>query len=537
MRIGDFACFLCFGLLALLLTSIATEAPAAAYQIDLCSRKTGKRIRVTVLKSNSEFLDVLNEDGERIVLPATGYDQCSAGGGPDNSRTAVVEPSVTPPQPQALDILKITGSSTVGQGTLPYFIRGYAQKVGAQLTELPTDDPLRRTYELRKTASDTPFLRIIIKSSGSNTALPDMIGKIADVGVSSRPYSDQEIAKLLDIRGIGSRPDVEHVIALDGVEFFVNKDNPATVLKLCDVARLFSGKIRTWGELVPGGPALVDLHTGDRRSGTFEIVTDDLLKSCGETISPAATPHNSQTEIISFVANSPGGAGYSAKALSAPAVKTLRLQGKCGIETDPTPFNIKAEDYPLSRRLYLFTPRGVGDNARAFLDYIFSSDAAQSALRDSEATDQSIEIGSEDTRLVVGRALRENQDEMAGKFARDTARAGRLSISYRFASNTAKLDTKAEQDILRLVTYLRSSSRSGTILLTGFADSDGTRAGNQSLSQGRAEAVKVAISKLDPALAASIATQGYGSVLPVACNDTELGKTKNRRVEVWLKAY
>jgi phosphate transport system substrate-binding protein len=104
-----------------------------------------------------------------------------------------------------------------------------------------------------------------------------------------------------------------------------------------------------------------------------------------------------------------------------------------------------------------------------------------------------------------------------------------------FASNNAKLDTKAEQDILRLVTYLRGSRTARTILLAGFADSDGTKTGNQILSQGRADAVKEAIAKLAPALAESVMPQGYGSVLPVACNDTELGKAKNRRVEVWLK--
>jgi phosphate transport system substrate-binding protein len=125
---------------------------------------------------------------------------------------------------------------------------------------------------------------------------------------------------------------------------------------------------------------------------------------------------------------------------------------------------------------------------------------------------------------------------MAEKFSSDTGHARRLSISYRFTSNNAKLDTKAEQDILRLVTYLRGSHTVRTILLAGFADPDGTKAGNQVLSQGRADAVKEAIAKLDPALAASITPQGYGSVLPVACNDTELGKAKNRRVEVWLQA-
>src|SRR5208337_135908 len=68
----------CFGLLALLTASIATQASAAAIKTELCSRKTGKQITVTVLKASADFYDVLNEDGERIVLQASGYEQCAA---------------------------------------------------------------------------------------------------------------------------------------------------------------------------------------------------------------------------------------------------------------------------------------------------------------------------------------------------------------------------------------------------------------------------------------------------------------------------
>ncbi len=539
----------CAGLLALFTAAIVTDAGAAAIKTDLCSRKTGKRMTVTLLKASADFYDILNEDGERIVLQASGYEQCAAATAPAQPRPGntppappappaaptVVDPPIAPPEPKTLDTLRITGSNTVGQGILPHLISGYAGKVGAKVNELASDDPLRRTYELRKTANDAPFLRIVIKSTGSNTALPDLIGKLADAGVSSRPYSDQEIAKLIEIRGMGARADVEHVIALDGVQFFVNRENPAAVMKLCDVAKVFGGKLKNWSELVPGFSAPPDVHTGDSRSGTFETVTENLLEACGESWSRARTPHNSQPEIISFVASSRGGIGYSAKALAASTVRPLRLKDQCGIETDPTPFNIKAEDYPLSRRLYLFMPHSYPDNAQAFLDYVMASDAAQQVLKGTEATDQSIEEASGgDDRLQQGRALPENRDALADQLGTDTARARRLSISYRFASNNATLDTKAEQDILRLVTYLRGNRISGQVLLAGFADSDGSRAANVALSQGRAEAVKQAIAKLDSTLAAPMLARGYGSVLPVACNTAELGKGKNRRVEVWL---
>jgi flagellar motor protein MotB len=32
----------------------------------------------------------------------------------------------------------------------------------------------------------------------------------------------------------------------------------------------------------------------------------------------------------------------------------------------------------------------------------------------------------------------------------------------------------------------------------------------------------------------AIEVQAYGELMPVACNDTEEGRQKNRRVEIWL---
>jgi outer membrane protein OmpA-like peptidoglycan-associated protein len=31
-----------------------------------------------------------------------------------------------------------------------------------------------------------------------------------------------------------------------------------------------------------------------------------------------------------------------------------------------------------------------------------------------------------------------------------------------------------------------------------------------------------------------IEVRGYGELMPVACNDSETGREKNRRVEIWL---
>ena len=114
----------CAGLLALFTAAIVTDAGAAAIKTDLCSRKTGKRMTVTLLKASADFYDILNEDGERIVLQASGYEQCAAaaaapaqprpGNTPPTPPTppavpTVVDPPIAPPQPKTLDTLRITG--------------------------------------------------------------------------------------------------------------------------------------------------------------------------------------------------------------------------------------------------------------------------------------------------------------------------------------------------------------------------------------------------------------------------------------------
>ena len=70
------------------------------------------------------------------------------------------------------------------------------------------------------------------------------------------------------------------------------------------------------------------------------------------------------------------------------------------------------------------------------------------------------------------------------------------------------------------------------MLLFGFADSLGSPETNRRLSGARAAAVagELRSEGVDPE-----AATGFGSALPVASNESEEGKARNRRVEVWLR--
>jgi OmpA-OmpF porin, OOP family len=99
-----------------------------------------------------------------------------------------------------------------------------------------------------------------------------------------------------------------------------------------------------------------------------------------------------------------------------------------------------------------------------------------------------------------------------------------------FAVNKWELQENVKPLLDSLAAYLQQH-KNYTISVSGHTDNTGTEQSNQTLSENRAKAVKEYLSSkgIKPE---RITVIGYGSSKPVADNDTEAGKAKNRRVEI-----
>jgi OOP family OmpA-OmpF porin len=108
----------------------------------------------------------------------------------------------------------------------------------------------------------------------------------------------------------------------------------------------------------------------------------------------------------------------------------------------------------------------------------------------------------------------------------DTALANR---TIEFESGKATL-TVAGRAVLDQMSVALLKVKGKKVELIGHTDNAGSRAGNLSLSQARAEAVKAYVvgKGIDPE---SIAVSGEGPDRPVADNRTAAGKARNRRIE------
>jgi phosphate transport system substrate-binding protein len=430
----------------------------------------------------------------------------------------------------------IHGSNTIGEALTPALIQAYAtqkqlrieKRVGGSAEEVGFDFV---EADGRKTAA------IDLRSHGSGTSFPALANGAAEIGASSRPMKADEAKTLADA---GLVPQA-HVVALDGILVFVSPSNPIGELTLDQIAKIFAGEITDWAQL-GRAPGEIKLYARDSKSGTYDTFNSLVLSPAKLKLSPKASLFESSVELSDGVARDANGIGFAGFAYLRNA-KPLAIRSTCGITYRPTEFNVKTEEYALARRLFLYTTDKLRSPvAKSLLEYALS-DAAQPIVADTGFIAQSIDylsFGQQGDRFAL--ALTAPPEDFDIGLLKEMAallqNARRMSVTYRFEKNSGELELKAKQDVPRLARYLQSDEmKDKQIMLLGFADSTGPFAANRTVSLARAASLRDALvaaggGQID---AAKILVKAYGEIMPVDCNNTEDGRTRNRRVEVWVK--
>lgn len=433
----------------------------------------------------------------------------------------------------------IHGSNTIGAELMPSVIEAYTRGANLTLERDAGDGGLTET--LRTLLAGAAVFTIDLRREGSGTSYPGIASGAAEIGMSSRPAKDKEAAAVLLATGVDIRaPGAEHVLALDGIAVILHPDNPLGAISQKAIAAVFAGEITDWRELgQPPGPIAV--HARDENSGTFDTFNALALKPFKKKISPTATRYASNARIAAAVRADPLAIGFVPLA-AVEGVKAASVALPCGIIVGPSPFSVKAEEYPLGRRLYLYTLGKPKTTAADLLLRYALSDAAQPAIDAVGFIGNAIETEpkaaySDHILAALDAAKSGAEARAARRFVDRTRDAARLSSTFRFGRGGVRLDTKAVADAGRLARWLeRPENADAKLLLLGFSDSAGGYQANLDLSRRRAEAVRRAIlvqvgPTFDPA---RIEIDAFATVAPVACNDTAAGRAVNRRAEAWV---
>jgi outer membrane protein OmpA-like peptidoglycan-associated protein len=120
----------------------------------------------------------------------------------------------------------------------------------------------------------------------------------------------------------------------------------------------------------------------------------------------------------------------------------------------------------------------------------------------------------------------------AATLANDINRTGHASV-YGIYFDTGKADIKPESDAtLKEIAKLLQGDRMLKLFVVGHTDNQGALDMNMDLSRKRADAVLAALTTKYTVPAGRLRAFGCGPYSPVASNDSEDGRGKNRRVEL-----
>lgn len=139
--------------------------------------------------------------------------------------------------------------------------------------------------------------------------------------------------------------------------------------------------------------------------------------------------------------------------------------------------------------------------------------------------------GLSDPRIIDLVTITDDLEDQTGRTESGDEVSIILSSDVLFETNSAELSEEAEEILEQVSTEVDDSS-STNVKIDGHADNTGSDSVNVPLSQERAESVESALSRLITRSDVDFEVEGHGSSDPIASNDTEEGRERNRRVSV-----
>ena len=243
------------------------------------------------------------------------------------------------------------------------------------------------------------------------------------------------------------------------------------------MAKIFSGEINNWRD-IGGLDKTITLYARDDNSGTWDTFKE-LVLAGNYQLATNAKRFESSDELAAQVATDMSAIGFTGLS-STKNTKVLAIADDNTVPMLPNEFTLATEDYPLSRRLYFYTPYST--EITLVDDYVefCLSEQGQDIVRKTGFISQNIQGYH---HSVTTQAPLEYQE---------LANIGqRLSVNFRFDNGSPYLDNKAYRDIERLYDFMQKPQQAQAKLhLVGFSDAGNKSSTDTLLSRFRALAVK-----------------------------------------------
>ena len=451
-------------------------------------------------------------------------------------------------------VLRLAGSYTFGAKAALELATAWARQLKLPGVRIDGGIDPDEYDVIAEGAESTQKLTVQVRAKGTSTGIEPLLRGQADLWMAARQVTESDLEamrkkKVPNIPTLAQfqQPGVENVVGLATMAVMVHPRNPLTSLTMAQIRDMYAGKLSSWGQVGGASNMPVGLYSLEPSSGQTEAFCSSILgitdpQKCVDSFPRlAAARFPVQDDLSDAVGGNPAGIGFGDYSLRRSA-RALALGTGCGTAVEPTAFRVKAEEYPLARRMYLYSMPGrtptqaTTDFLALALGPVGQAAIAASGIADLAPGKSDVDYGdsrldSANNALDGGRTRIRAPDVRA--FEAGIANAERLSITFRFQSGTNALDSRAEADIARLLRLMREPSYAQyAVSLIGFSSASGDYAGNRALSKDRAEAIR---DRLTASGLQNVTAVGIGPGAAVACNLDPGTATLNQRVEVWLR--
>lgn len=511
--------------LLLALVSLLAPFAALAQDVSLMSRDGSIQISGNFLSFDGEFYRVETDLGV-LTVDASGV-RCEGPGCPElDGYYAEV---------------RISGDPKGTRTLLPALITAFAARQGYAVGVSTIDVGLTR-YVLTDTEENLTVGEFLLSETSNAEGFADLVSENADMVLSSRAVTRAEraLAQEADLGDLFD-PLRARVVALDALLPMVSRSNQIEALSLEDLTGIYAGRIQNWADL--GGadaPIVPHLIEEDLQQGTeFRrmILADDLPEQ-------VISLHQTDRDLVHALEADPYAIGLG-RLSSGGSVKPIGLAGACGFHAQAIASDIKTEDFPFTRPVFLYTPaRRLPAIAREFLTYVLSP-PAQLVVARTEFVDQGVDrLSYRDQGRRFANAIARAGDEIMLEDLQAVTGAlqgaERLTLGFRFEDGSTRLDSQSRSNVHLLAELLEAGVFDGKeLIFAGFSDGQGSASVNQALSKRRATSVLRALEQgLDGDFLADrvhFDVRGFGEAMPLACDDVAWGRSLNRRVEIWVR--
>jgi phosphate binding protein len=360
-----------------------------------------------------------------------------------------------------------------------------------------------------------PGVSIPIEALGSSTAFVGLLEGSAEIGQSSRPINEKELARAKEL-GLELH---EAVIGYDGVAVVVNPANPIAALSVAQLADLFTGKVASWRE-VGGADLPVRLISRPSYSGTHAFFKERVVRRGNakgpEEFAPATEYLEENGAIIAAIAGDPRAVSYVGLGWLAEQVKALAVTAQTGEPpVEPAIDNVRSGRYPLYRPLLMYVRADAPQSARQFLAFVLSEAGAGIVRRNGFVPPD--RTGAMPA-FLSGTAV-------APRPAADRGSTTRVTFGFNAVTpSAASLD-----GLTAVAAKLKTGGYRAVVV--GHADGRGPAEVNRRIALLRAQNVANELVRLGASRSA-MRVESSGADAPVASNETAPGRAENRRVDI-----